>query len=505
MAKKHYVNNKKLLEHLIKRRELVQQWKDGEIKVKPRIDNYIGECIYLLATRIATRGNFSGYCVDKETEALTQRGWLGVNEINESDKILSVGPDGHHIWSDIKSIYRGQYDGLMHKLNSKKIDALVTPEHKFLTDRMELLPVELIRNHDRLITLGQPLINNNVKYTDDFVKLVGWSFCEGCYSFGKFKHAVEIYQNPGYKSDLIEDILLKLNVKYKKYSKQNYCDIYHITGDVANKIIECAPHNDSKNKYLSLDFIFNLTIDQRKILIDTCILADGHVTKLGARSFVQKDKQAVDHFLILCTLAGIKAVSHLMDSKKINKSFKERGYNHIAQYYNINLYNDSNSGRSVKGSSINFNGGRGQYGANNGFKITRPNKPTTYYNDIVWCPETEYGNWVCRRNNKIYVTGNTYREEMIGDGIENCVNYLDNFNPEKSNNPFGYFSLIITRAFIRRIDKEKKSQYAMYKYYQTHYDTEQLESGSDRVSAPEYIDVFVEQYEKKLQDKANKL
>ena len=37
----------------------------------------------------------------------------------------------------------------------------------------------------------------------------------------------------------------------------------------------------------------------------------------------------------------------------------------------------------------------------------------------------------------------TYREEMISDGIENCLQYVKNFNPEKSNNPFAYFTQII--------------------------------------------------------------
>lgn len=50
----------------------------------------------------------------------------------------------------------------------------------------------------------------------------------------------------------------------------------------------------------------------------------------------------------------------------------------------------------------------------------------------------------------------TYRDEMISDGIENCLQYVHNFNPEKSNNPFAYFTQIIYYAFIRRIQKEKK-------------------------------------------------
>ena len=49
-----------------------------------------------------------------------------------------------------------------------------------------------------------------------------------------------------------------------------------------------------------------------------------------------------------------------------------------------------------------------------------------------------------------------YKEDMICDGIENCVQYIHNFNPEKSKNPFAYFTQIIHYAFLRRIQKEKK-------------------------------------------------
>ena len=52
----------------------------------------------------------------------------------------------------------------------------------------------------------------------------------------------------------------------------------------------------------------------------------------------------------------------------------------------------------------------------------------------------------------------TYRDDMISDGIENCLQYMNNFNPEKSTNPFAYFTQIIYYAFIRRIQKEKKQQ-----------------------------------------------
>ena len=56
-----------------------------------------------------------------------------------------------------------------------------------------------------------------------------------------------------------------------------------------------------------------------------------------------------------------------------------------------------------------------------------------------------------------------YRDEMVGDGIENCLMYAHNFDPDKSKNPFSYFTQIIYYAFLRRIEKEKKQSYVKYK------------------------------------------
>ena len=60
----------------------------------------------------------------------------------------------------------------------------------------------------------------------------------------------------------------------------------------------------------------------------------------------------------------------------------------------------------------------------------------------------------------------TYRDDMISDGIENCLQYMSNFDPNKSTNPFAYFTQIIYYAFIRRIQKEKKQQFVKQKLIQ---------------------------------------
>jgi hypothetical protein len=95
----------------------------------------------------------------------------------------------------------------------------------------------------------------------------------------------------------------------------------------------------------------------------------------------------------------------------------------------------------------------------------------------------------------------TYRDEMMSDGIENCLMYFDNFNPEKSNNPFAYFTQIIYYAFLRRIQKEKKQLYVKYKATEQmgildEFEMLELEDGTTRqFELYENISEFIENYE----------
>ena len=117
-----------------------------------------------------------------------------------------------------------------------------------------------------------------------------------------------------------------------------------------------------------------------------------------------------------------------------------------------------------------------------------------------------------------------FREEMVSDGIENCVMYASNFNPEKSTNPFAYFTQIIYYAFLRRIEKEKKQLYIKYKTMEEHSsledhvdmgemgqsETQAVSSGASpltvdkRASIQEFIFAFEEKKRKKKKVKADK-
>lgn len=74
-------------------------------------------------------------------------------------------------------------------------------------------------------------------------------------------------------------------------------------------------------------------------------------------------------------------------------------------------------------------------------------------------------NGLARRPN---FSGYSFKEEMVADGIENCLHYLHNFDPAISSNPFSYFTQIVFFAFLRRIQFESKQTYIKFKSFEHH-------------------------------------
>ena len=104
----------------------------------------------------------------------------------------------------------------------------------------------------------------------------------------------------------------------------------------------------------------------------------------------------------------------------------------------------------------------------------------------------------------------TFRDDMISDGIENCLQYLDNFNPKTSNNPFAYFTQIIYYAFVRRIQKEKKQVTIKNRLItESNYDDMTLQPGEDKEFKNQFTEFLkknmpVEEQQKIADDLAKK-
>jgi hypothetical protein len=129
--------------------------------------------------------------------------------------------------------------------------------------------------------------------------------------------------------------------------------------------------------------------------------------------------------------------------------------------------------------------------------IEDPRLPN-YIGECIWKIASKLANKPCFINY-------SYRDEMISDGIENCILYFNDYNPAIGKNPFAYFTQVIYFAFLRRINKEEKNRYIIYKNFQetiiNNGHAGHLVDGDDNhvmtVNLYDNINDFMERFEKK--------
>jgi hypothetical protein len=106
--------------------------------------------------------------------------------------------------------------------------------------------------------------------------------------------------------------------------------------------------------------------------------------------------------------------------------------------------------------------------------------------------------------------GYSFREEMVSDGVENCILYFYDFDPTVGTKPFSYFTTVIYYAFLRRIYKEEKHRYTNYKLFQESVGLEGhlLVDSDDKQLMPgtlyDNINDFMGEFERKESEKKAK-
>ncbi len=412
--------------------------------------------IMLLVERYAKRGNWRNYCFDKFSEALTQRGWLKYDEITTDDIILSYELETKKLkWSKIKSIYRNHYEGKMFHLTVRGMDALVTPGHRFITQDGPK-EVDYLLETDKVIMVGSAVDGPKEKtYDDAFVELLGWMVTKGCFDNSRQNPSTSLYQNEGIYADRIRNCLNNLNEKFTESYRKNRKNInvcFRLSKNMRNKLLEVIENSKEKNKVLKYDFILSLTNEQRELLMNAMIDGDGWRTKIGNGlniGYCQKDKAHVDAFVFLCTLCGHRVAYKKRDI--ITETNKLES--HI---YNVNFFSKRANHSRVE--NIDFHGGKNNGKIKGRGKHNHPNEPTVDYSDIVWCPETENNTLMVRRNGTVFLTFNTYNDEMRGNALLQLSQVALQFDESKSDNPFAFYTQIIKNSFRRVLNLEKRSQ-----------------------------------------------
>lgn len=434
---KNYVNNADLLIQIQLSKDTQEQ--NPNFTPAECLSNELVKMLMMLVDKYSQKGNWRNYCVDKETECLTQRGWLSIEELSINDIILSFS-GGKLQWSKIDHIHTSHYTGNMFHLRVQGMDALVTPGHRFMTTE-GLKKVELLREKDKIILLGKHVDYPEKTHDDAFVELVGCAVTVGNYHEPNDRKytRVTLSQKEGTYADRIRRHLCSLNEKFGEGNKEVI--IFSLSKELGNKIMTVAP-----NRILSMPFILSLTQLQRELLINTMICADGCITYEKYMNYCQVNKEHIDSFIALCTMAGKRTSVRIRPPTGYEKK----------PCYTVHIFSNDTHHSMVE--NIDFHGGKGKgirrkIGES---KSLYPNNPTVKYDGEVWCPKTEFGCFVAKRNGYVYLTGNTYIDDMRGDAIMSlCQNALK-FKSEKSINPYGYYTQIVTHSFLTFLEKEKK-------------------------------------------------
>ena len=380
------------------------------------------------ALNIQIRPHELRHCVSEDTEILTLDGWKKYNELQENEVIFNYDINSNSIKKDkIKKIYIYDFDGKLIHLKNSYLDFLITENHKIIVkeinSKKETIGWE-IKPFDKVNLKSWNLhhkISAQIYQRDNLLGIekagiLGWILSDG--SINKRNHpsisiSQSIFANKK-KVDYIENLLKKGNIPYTKKEQYIKCGLrkekslfatFHILkGGNGSK----NPKKMGKNHEWIFQFItsdrkpkkelYNLSLVELTELYACMMMGDGTLPKKYKknREFTGQGKERNDFFRILCLLLGHITTQSwkIQNGKKYSRIYVCEGKNYT--------------------------------------KLLKTHISKEKYKGIIWCPKTENGTFICKRNEKIAITGNSRATELEkkGHNIRTIQHYLGHSNPQ---------------------------------------------------------------------------
>ena len=398
-----------------------QQFLDDYFKTFPKVKKFMekqhkfmekhGYCVSLFGRRRRCpkvySENYGEYlealrqCVDDKTEALTIDGWKKYNEINVGTLILTKNPiTGILEWQPIEKVnIYPDYDGDLYSIEGKTFSALTNGKHRWLCNhntkpnsKVEFVTTEELYNSKVVIPIhrtGEYLGNKNKILSDDMVFILGIILTDGHIRYYQDKSKprygkpwyVVITQSKEKNIPIIQNVVDKIGYSYN-YKVSGKKHVWKFNKDFADYL-----HNIIPNKELNMELLNFLTKRQIKLLLDGMILGDG--CKKGTRIITSSIEQA-NLIQILIVMAGYYSNILINDNRGVHFSNKVK------------------SGKIVtKNVSYLVTIGKNKHFHHISTRGTNHIKKISNQNKLIWCPTVNNGTWVCRRNGKTYITGNS--------------------------------------------------------------------------------------------------
>lgn len=375
-------------------------------------------------------------CVDLETECLTQYGWKHVDDMKKGDLIYTKNPETGAIeLQKCFGITRAFYKGDVFVLKGGAVDAVTTPNHRWLCDiyrahdkgkpnysKVGFLQSDqftMCGSTERIHLTGDGINTKGGLWTDDEVRLIGWLLTDGCYikherKWGNYKTIIITQSesaNPekvAYIDELFERLFATGQYKElpncpdKRYWYTRYVvgKRFQIQWGVFNTLTEKI-YNALPEKTITGEFLEQLSLSQLKLLYSTMLMGDGCWDKETQtyRTFVAGTKERADMFSMLCVLIG--KPHHVLYRDMSNRIPKK--------YDSMDNIPQTKGNWLVKFKQRKYYHPRG---------IFEP------FDGEVWCPQVSNQTFIARRNGRVYVTGNTPVQNGTNRIVMNGMNRL---------------------------------------------------------------------------------
>lgn len=324
------------------------------------------------------------YCVDDETEALTARGWT--NAVVVGDLLYTLDQlTGRAAWRPVLEVFDSPYRGPMVGLHNRSFDALVTPNHQWLlqspwSSSMKFAETTELGGLTQWgIPLRAPYDGAGVEDSDAFLQLLGWVAAEGHYRVDRW-HVI-LAQNQR-KAEMIRTVLADLDATEgtRERTDADGVSYWRLPYGLCVKLRERFP-----DKSPTPGFIAGMTSEQAATMLAAFMEGDGWATAEN-RGFSQRDASRADAFGMAAVLAG-------------------EGMNFHDYQMGQRMQRVVNLRRNATVRPISLSADVG------------------LYEGRIWCPRTEAGTFLARRNGSVHWTGNTFPTR--GDVTEYTQSRID--------------------------------------------------------------------------------
>lgn len=309
------------------------------------------------------------FCVDETTEILTIDGFKKIGDVNIGDKVYSLNLKTNKIEKDVaKDVIISNYNGNMYHIQNSSCDMLLSPNHRVLykqnnpSNHWLFKPVSNFfysKSSVRLPMAG--LYGDGVNLSDNQIALTGWIISEGSFC----SSGIIIAQKSEEKSKIIEDIIIRCGYKYTKRKRSDNLNSFYIVAAERKRI------DFIKEKNIP-DWVFELDKRQFDILLKHLVLGDGYAYNNNSGAYFSGNEDLINRLQIALTLHGYRSF------KQYNEGgFKYGGWS--LHYCNRELLSTY---------------------------LVKNKKDIINYSGKIWCINTQNTTMICRRNHKVFITGN---------------------------------------------------------------------------------------------------